>query len=137
MTAKPETLYIGRVHKALVNVYHEKNHNAYRGGTPDVWYSGDLGDLWVEYKYIAKLPVRSVILPDLSGLQTRWLGNRYDEGRRVAVIVGSPRGGRIYQAREWLEPLTPEEFCRDLLSPKEIAAWITKKVGASKCHSTT
>ena len=47
MAAKPETTYIGRIHKLLPkSVYYMKNHNVYTGGVPDVWYSGIGGDLW-------------------------------------------------------------------------------------------
>ena len=67
-------------------------HNAYRGGTPDVWYSGSRGDLWVEYKWIARIPKRGTIVPKLSPLQLDWLTKRKAQGRNVLVIVGSPKG---------------------------------------------
>ena len=67
-------------------------HNAFRGGTPDVWYSGPGGDLWVEYKWIAKIPKSGIIVPNLSALQLDWLTKRRLEGRNVLVVVGTPKG---------------------------------------------
>ena len=136
MAAKPETNYIGRVHKALSDVYHEKNHNTYRGGTADCWYSGDAGDLWVEYKYVPKLPKRTeFLIPDLSALQARWLGNRLDEGRNVAVILGTPKGGVIFRDREWLVGVSLAKLPERLLSVKQVAEWIKSQTGNSRCYS--
>lgn len=137
MSVKPENRYIGSIHKLLpVPVYYEKMCNPYRSGTPDVWYSGSLGDLWVEYKYIPSIPKRTVVLPDLSDRQKRWLGNRLDEGRNVAVVLGTPKGGVIYRQRSWLEPLDPEGLSANLVPNRQIAVWIVSQVGESRCHTT-
>lgn len=76
-------------------------HNPYRGGTPDVWYSGPGGDLWIEYKW-QTWPKSNLIVPELSPLQNDWLTRRRNEGRRVGVIVGTPKGA-VFSAtpREW------------------------------------
>ena len=129
MASKPETTFIKRVHRSLEGPYAEKNHNGYRGGTPDVWYSGDRGDLWVEYKYLPKLPARKPILPTLSALQAKWLAERAAEGRNVAVIVGTPTGGVIYRSMTWEHPLTTAEFCARLATTKHIADWIYSQTG--------
>jgi hypothetical protein len=71
-------------------------HNAYRGGTPDVWYSGPGGDLWVEYKWAKKCPTLAEIPELLSALQRDWLIKRANEGRAVAVIVGWPGGSTVW-----------------------------------------
>lgn len=130
---KPESRYIGLIHKRLPTVYCEKNNNPYRSGTPDVWYSGDLGDLWIEYKYIPKIPTRSLTVPDLSDRQKRWLGNRLDEGRNLAVVLGTPKGGVIYRDRAWLLPLTPVELCDQIVSNDEVANWIRSQTGVHQC----
>ena len=135
MSVKPETRYIGSVHKKLPKSYAEKNNNPYRSGTPDVWYSGVEGDLWVEYKYLPALPKRTEVLPDLSPRQKRWLGNRLDEGRNVAVVLGTPEGGVIYRDRAWLVPLTPAEFRAKMVSVQAVADWIYTNVGDSQCQS--
>lgn len=126
MSVKPESSFIKKVHGKLpAVVYREKTHNAYRGGTPDVYYSAPASELWVEYKYIARIPVRANVVPDLSALQQLWLKGRYAEGRNVAVIVGCPDGGVIYQHEEWLTPLVPEDFRGRLQSVDDLAKWIT------------
>jgi hypothetical protein len=58
VSSKPETTFIQSIHRHLPKeVYREKMANPYRGGTPDVWYSGYKSDLWVEYKFIPKLAI--------------------------------------------------------------------------------
>ena len=98
----PENRFIQRVHKHLPKeIYREKMHNAYRGGTPDVWYSGKAADLWVEYKWVAKMP-RHGVVPALSALQLGWLQKRVDEGRHCWVIVGVGSDGIVLEdPREW------------------------------------
>jgi hypothetical protein len=81
--------------KQIHSAYREKMHNAYRGGTPDVWYSGPGGDLWVEYKWSTSK--KGVLVPALSSLQRDWLTKRKLEGRNVAVVVGSPTGATILE----------------------------------------
>ena len=130
MSTKPETRFIGGVHKHLPSTYTEKMSNPWRSGTADVWYSGNKGDLWVEYKFIEKLPRNAEILPDLSPQQLRWLNNRFDEGRNVAVIVGTPTGGVIYREKEWAQPLSRDVFEKRILSRTELAQWIFSQAGA-------
>lgn len=137
MASKPETTFIGSVHRLIPQVYAEKMNNPFRAGTADVWYSGELGDLWVEYKFIERIPRSKEILPDLSPRQVRWLGNRFDEGRNVAVVLGTPTGGVVYRSRNWLIPQTDEELKARLMTRAQLAQWILDQVGASKCQSLT
>lgn len=135
MASKPETTYIKGVHKYLTQSYYEKTNNPFRSGTPDVWYSGNLGELWVEYKFIERIPKNAEILPEVSPRQAQWLANRLAEGRNVAVVVGSPEGGVIYRRANWLIALSPAEF-RKLMVPKEaVAKWIYGQVGDQTCLS--
>lgn len=130
MSRKPETTFIGSVHKHLPKKPHrEKNNNPYSSGTADVWYSGNSHDLWVEYKFIIKLPSHgtTLIKADLSALQAKWLDERYDEGRNIAVVIGCPEGGIILREKSWLKPITQEQFKRHLLTRKELAEWITEQ----------
>lgn len=105
MAVQPESSFIQRINKNVSpEVYREKMHNPYRGGTPDVWYSGTKSDLWVEYKFINK-EIKHSFTADLSALQTRWLRKRFDEGRTVAVIVGYKGGGFIFNMPDdWEAP---------------------------------
>ena len=131
MAGKPENNFIRSVHnKFRKSVYHEKMANPYRGGTADVWYSGQATDLWAEYKFLPTIPTRTKeIRPDCSQLQLHWLRNRYLEGRNVAVIVGTPEGGVIFTDREWEQGISPAEFRSRLKTKAEIAEWIASKVG--------
>lgn len=136
MSQKPENSFIQSVHRKFKEqVYHEKMNNPWRAGTPDVWYSGDLGDLWIEYKYVTKLPISAEIRPDLTPRQSRWLNNRFDEGRNVAVVLGTPDGGVIYRNKEWDKPLSITDIEERLQTREDIARWITNQVGVSKCRT--
>lgn len=137
MSTKPENRFIAAVHRRIPQVYAEKMSNPWRSGTPDVWYSGDQGDLWIEYKFIERIPRSEKILPDLTPLQSRWLNNRFDEGRNVAVVLGTPTGGVIYRNKEWLTPMGHEALAGRLESKEEVARWILSQVGVKKCQSLT
>lgn len=137
MASKPETSFIQGVHKHLPRTYKEKMNNPYRGGTPDVWYSGNKGDLWIEYKCIPRIPIKANILPDLSPNQQIWLSHRHADGRDVLVVVGVAKGGGvIYEHLDWMQPLTSAEFVARLTSKADIAAFILQRVGVSECRST-
>ena len=129
MASKPESTFTRSVVKYLpTTVYHMKNNNPYVGGIPDLWFSGDRGDLWVEMKFLPKTPLRAIVKPStlLSELQLRWLDGRYKEGRTVGVVVGCPDGGIILRDQEWLWEYTSEMFRDRLLPRKSIAQWITQ-----------
>lgn len=136
-TIKPENRFIGGVHRHLPRTYAEKMNNPWRAGTADVWYSGDRGDLWIEYKFIERIPRSAEILPDLTPRQKRWLNNRFDEGRNVAVVLGTPTGGVIYRNKEWMRPLDHVTLAGLIVPRDEIARWIFSQVGASRCQSLT
>lgn len=135
MAIKPESSFIQSINKQKIlrETYFEKTNNPFRSGIADVWYSGALGDLWVEYKYEPSLPKIKEYRPDLSARQLKWLGDRRDEGRNVAVILGLPEGGVIYTDKAWLLEFTQAELMARSLSRPEIAQWIFEQVGTSKC----
>jgi hypothetical protein len=105
-----------------------KNNNPYIGGIPDVWYSNETGDLWVEYKYLPSVPKRGSVRINLSALQIQWLKERYAEGRNVAVIVGCPLGGVLFKHLEWEEVVTPQQFAKKLVSKKQLASLIVSNL---------
>lgn len=128
MSAKPETTFTAAVHRHLPKTLHRvKNHNSFTGGIPDCWYSGHKSDLWVEYKFVPKLPEQ--FTPALTALQSQWLKARHAEGRNVAVIVGAPEGGVILRNLEWGNSMSRTDFLRKLKSRAELAAWICQEVG--------
>lgn len=138
MAEKPENAFIHRLHKKFREApYIEKMYNPLRAGTPDIYYSGHLGDLWVEYKYVTIVPISEKILPDLTPRQRRWLNGRMSEGRNVAVILGTPDGGVIYRNGEWTVPLSQSELLARQIPLSEVAKWITSQVGVSKWQSLT
>jgi hypothetical protein len=129
MASKPETRFQKKIHKHLnASIHKEKMANQYRGGTPDVWYSGNYGDLWVEYKWISKpaLKARIYVHKLLSGLQAKWLRERYSEGRNVAVILGTPVGAWVYEGGDWEGHHAPTRNTieRAGLTPVHIAEYI-------------
>ncbi len=125
MSMQPENKFRASVHRLMVpkSPHHEKMHNDYRGGTADDWYSGKLDDVWIEYKWVAKLPKRVALKPKLEPLQEVWLRDRYVEGRNVYVIVGCPDGGVLFRSpKEWILGLTDYE----IMTRGDIALWISK-----------
>jgi hypothetical protein len=125
MGTKPETTFHNAVHRHLPrNLHIEKMHNPYRGGTWDHWISGRARDMWIEYKWIGHVPRSAGILPALSPKQRQWGGKRHEEGRTLAVVLGTPDGGVIYTNLDWLVPLDTAAFVERLLPRKTIAAWI-------------
>jgi hypothetical protein len=105
--------------------------NPYSSGTPDVWYSGTKADLWVEYKFLPRVPQTAIVKPSdpktmLSVLQRNWINLRYEEGRAVAVIIGCPDGGVILRDQEWERDYNPQAFRDRLLPRRAVAQWITE-----------
>jgi hypothetical protein len=128
--SKPETRFIKAVHKLLPReLYREKMHNVYRGGTPDVWYSGNLDDLWAEYKVISKLPKKAPVCLDrlLSPLQQQWLEGRHEEGRNLVVILGTPEGAWVFEGTAWKAPLDPAVVRTQGLSKQNVADYIKNR----------
>lgn len=116
--------FIRSVHKKLPQAVHAWKINArFANGVPDTWYSGGGGDLWVEYKYLKKTPVRR-FTPGLSALQRKWLRDRLEEGRRVAVIVGTPAGACVLTDGGWEGSVAVTEW----LSKQEVVEWICRHV---------
>jgi hypothetical protein len=105
------------------NVFAWKINARYAGGVPDCWYSSPDGDMWVEFKYLPKLPKK--LTAKLSALQKQWLAARHQEGRNVAVIVGSPEGSVILQNMKWLT----QHIVKTPLTKAEVAAWIKTTLG--------
>lgn len=135
MSSKPESVFTASVHKYLkAKLYFEKMNNPFRAGTADFWYSGVKGDLWIEYKYIPKLPTRTTILPDLSPRQLKWLNDRAAEGRNVHVIVGHPNGGVVWPVA-FDQPMQPAAFEKLSLTRAQLASWILEVTGESPCRS--
>lgn len=125
MSQGPETRFIASIHRLLPESLHwEKMHNQYSRGTADVWYSGTKGDLWIEYKYITKLPKHAAVRANLSGNQVTWLQGRYEEGRKVLVVVGHPDGATILHPLKAFKPVSLKDFKGLTVSKKDCATLI-------------
>jgi hypothetical protein len=131
----PENTFISSVHRHLpTKLYRMKNHNAYNSGIADVWYDG-ANDMWSEYKFIV-VPKRDTTMvdlvggknPSLSRLQQQWLRDRYENGRRVNVIVGSRDGGVVLEHRSWEQPFTAAWYRKHLMTRRALAEFITSVV---------
>lgn len=129
MAAKPENTFIRAIHKLLpASVYHMKTHNPYVAGVPDCYYSGSGGDMWVEYKFVPKLPKTGWVKVNLTALQRQWLKGRRDEGRNVAVIVGSPEGAVVLTGPKLtLDKVEVDWFRARMQNREEVALWLTKQ----------
>ena len=147
MPAKPENSFILSINRLLpikkvrssanvlqqypteMHIHYEKMNNAFRGGTWDGWYSGQRGDVWIEYKNLPRIPQRASVKPFelLSALQLDWGNERHSEGRNVAVIIGCPTGGVLLRERRWEEELSSQEFQSLILSRANLAAWILEQ----------
>lgn len=137
MSAKPETTFYNNIHTHLKKmapaVYSMKNNNPYIGGIPDCWYSGTASDLWVEYKWLPKDPVRKIVRPMemLSDLQMTWMRDRHVEGRNVMVIIGCPSGGIVLPELTWEREFTAAEFMALVKSRKDLAGLIHRQVSSA------
>lgn len=135
MARKPEATYRNSVHKHInkKHVYFASMGGAYVAGVPDVYYEGNAGCIWVEWKNFQNLPnlislSNKSSASKLSALQQSWLRRAAMNGVKTAVICGSPDGGIIFNGISWDGPMTREDFTISALSRAEIAAWITTQV---------
>lgn len=119
-----ESGYTRKIGKLLrSDVYAWKISDRFTAGIPDAYYSGPVADIWIEYKHISKPPKTTKQPPALSGLQEKWLRDRMEQGRNVAVIVGlGTRTGVILTGRKMFEPIDLSAA----IPCKEIADWISE-----------
>jgi hypothetical protein len=118
--------YIRSIHRPLPSEMHKwKIHDNYAGGVPDCWYSGPAANIWVEYKWIAKLPKRdtTLIKPNLSAQQLAWLIKMSGHSISCACIIGSPAGGFLLTEKEqWINGIEKHT----IISNKEVSKWLTE-----------
>ena len=61
-----------------------------QNGTPDRYFDGPDGDLWIEFKQLKSMPRSGIAIGNYSALQLRWMERRYANGNNVLGIVGLP-----------------------------------------------
>jgi len=130
MSTQPEGNFIRKVHKLLPStVYAEKMHNAYRGGTPDCYYEGAIGSMWIEYKWLPKLPARHTLM--LTPLQLRWLRRNAANGKYPWVVLGWKEGTKteccIFLHSDWEKEHTQEQLRDKAIPPQALAYRITNR----------
>lgn len=137
LARKPEAVYRNSVHKHIdkSKVYFASMGGGYVAGIPDVYYEGNAGCLWVEWKNFQVLPTKIKLTSPssaakLSVLQQQWLRRATKNGVNAWVICGTPNGGLLLPEALWGQELSPSELI--YLTKKEIAAWITSQVHTDK-----
>jgi len=103
------------------SIYSLKLSERFSAGVPDCYYSG-AKDLWIEYKFYSKALPKQV-KPKLSALQRKWLNDRYQQGRNVHVVVGSPTDCIIFSDKSW-NHAKPKS---DSVSRAELISWIIEQ----------
>lgn len=123
-----EHSFIRSVHRKLSEeIYRWKINDNFQGGVADTYYSGNGGDLWIEYKYLKQLPKRlsTIIKTSLSPQQEMWLTCRHNEGRRVALVIGSPNGILLLTSpTEWQKSVNCGEFIRRAIDKDQLVSYI-------------
>ena len=120
-----ESGFVTKINRAVraAGTYAWKIADRLTAGVPDCFYCGNLGTLFVEYKFHkGKRPPKK---PKLSALQEMWLRNRQQEGHQVIVAVGSPACAWIYYDMEDLSCPTYQ------VTHNELAKTINELCGTS------
>ena len=123
-----EHSFIKSIHRFLPSeLYRWKIHDTYTSGVPDSFYAGPAGILFVEYKYIKKLPVKDTtqLKTTLSPLQIQWLNRMDGFGQQTAVIVGCEDTAVTLTSGDWNSPLFKCDYVQRAVTRKDIANWIS------------
>jgi hypothetical protein len=110
--------------------YYLKLNVRFHKGVADAWISGSKSDLWLEGKYLARLPPVVDLKKLLSAHQDEWLRGRHKEGRNVAVVLATPQGNLYFPGLSWEEPQERALLLPKLLKNSEFAHFVVKLVGA-------
>jgi hypothetical protein len=136
VSVKPENTFRRLVRDHLPgSIYRQSMALTMSNGTPDDYYDGRGGDLWVEYKWLPKPPIRGFI-PKLTELQLLWLERRWRNGQNAWVIVGFPMNAGSMLKKHGIISVNPHEWRNGIdpklhnpLSAAAIAARISTFVG--------
>jgi hypothetical protein len=118
--------------KLVPRVYALKLNLRFAAGVPDAWLSGSEQDLWLENKYLQKLPPVVNVESLLSELQKNWLIKRHEEGRFVGVLVGSSDGHLYFHGLSWQSQVSREKWIQSSKTTKEIAEELIDLLGEVK-----
>jgi hypothetical protein len=110
--AKPERNFINRIHRKIKpTLYKQAMGLTSTNGTPDYYYEGLNGALWVEYKWYPEEPEAINVCDTkkkthLSMLQQNWLMRANTNDVRVAVVAGYPKGCVVLLGKMWMTSIT-------------------------------
>jgi len=125
-----EHSFIKSVHRKLPpEIFKWKIHDTFTGGVPDVMYGGPSGILFVEYKYVPKLPVKdsTLIKTTLAPNQIQWLNRMKDCGQKTAVIIGIEKNA-IILAKSFTANITKEYYTEHKLTINDLCLFIYNQV---------
>ncbi len=132
--ATPEARFIRSINKLLPSdIYTEGMANPYRGGTPDRYYEGSRGFLWVEYKYTKDVPASWRISDHITSLQKRWIRRAQKNNIPIAVIAGFNKKGLILvKDMYWDTVMHRDQIKKYSLDKQSIAAFIIAHCGTKE-----
>ena len=120
-----ERHFINKIHKKLPStIYKWKINDAYHGGVPDCFYSGNGGLCFVEYKYKKELPKRdgTSIGFNLTPQQCTWLKDRRSEGVPTFAVLGVGNLLICTQNFDNVNSITKSQFMTEAMSISEFVA---------------
>ena len=102
---------------------------------PDTFVEGKTQDLWIEFKYITKLPAKDSTIIDLcnpskylSALQQLWLKRRNAVRGDTLVILGHTEGCVLYWKLEWEKKLSKKELLNKTIPRKNAVQIVRDKI---------
>ena len=120
-----ERHFIQLIHKKLPpTIYKWKINDAYHGGVPDCFYSGNGGLCFVEYKYKKELPKKdgTYISFKITMQQIAWLKERKAEGVPCYVVLGVGKLLMCTQNFEHINKITKSQFMKEAMNIPEFVA---------------
>jgi hypothetical protein len=120
-----ERHFINKIHKKLPStIYKWKINDAYHGGVPDCFYSGNGGLCFVEYKYKKELPKRdgTSINFNLTPQQCAWLKERKSEGVPTFAVLGVSNLLVCTQDFNNVNNITKSQFMKEAMNISEFVA---------------
>ncbi len=133
-----EHSFIRALHKKLdKRVFTWKINDNFAGGVPDAFYRfkdpvEGQRPLWIEYKYLKALPKRktTIVKPDFSALQRKWLTEAHVSGEQAFGVVGVGKQVYIVEVSELEIGLPCNEVEGRLISREDCAKWILGKISS-------
>tara|TARA_S200000501_G_scaffold100421_1_gene93880 strand:- start:595 stop:990 length:396 start_codon:yes stop_codon:yes gene_type:complete len=124
-----EHSFIRSIHNKLhPDVYKWKIHDTFTGGVPDVMYCGPKQILFVEYKYLKRLPKKdtTLIRHSLTPQQNDWLC-RINKPSQAGLIIGCENQCIILTC-DFTRNISKLNFIEQNRTRSYVAEWISNTV---------